>query len=103
MIGHLLAQLPGGDDLIALVLGAILFLIPIVAILTQHQQKMARLMREGQPQNPAESEAIRREMETLRQLVMQQTIAIDNLAAQQQALAARMQAPTVESRISQES
>jgi hypothetical protein len=103
-IVNMLAQMPGGDDIIALVLGALVFMIPIIAILTQHQQKMARLMREGQPQNPLESEAIRREIETLRQLVVQQTIAIDNLAAQQRQLAGQVQTPPpIESRLTQES
>jgi hypothetical protein len=89
------------DALIPIILGGIMFMIPIVAILTKHQQKMAELMRHNaqHPQgNPLENEMMRREMEQLRQLVMQQTIAIDNLASQNRELAARMN-PLIEERV----
>jgi len=104
MIDSLLAQMPQGDDLIALVLGALVFMIPIVAILTQHQQRMAKFMREGQqPQQNQDTEALRREVETLRQLVLQQTISIDNLATQQRELAGRMMpTPPIQARLEQE-
>lgn len=81
------------DDIFPFLLGAIMFMIPIVAILTKHQQKMAELMRQNtttQHANPLENEMMRREVEQLKQLVMQQTIAIDNLANQNRELAARM-------------
>ena len=89
------------EALIPIILGGIMFMIPIVAILTKHQQKMAELMRHNSqhPQgNPLENEMMRREMEQLRQLVMQQTIAIDNLASQNRELAARMN-PSIEERV----
>lgn len=53
----------------------IFLMIPIVAILTSHQQKMARLMRERAPQNNGLEEEVRE----LRQLLHQQTIALDDV------------------------
>lgn len=73
------------EDIFPFLLGAILFMIPIVAILTQHQQKMAKILRENAANDRShETESLRREVEALRQLVLQQTIAIDNLAASKQ-------------------
>ncbi len=100
---NLLAQVRP-DDIFPFLLGAILFMIPIVAILTKHQQKMALLLRGDQAQNPQENDAVRKDVESVRQMVMQQTIAIDNLAASQRELAGRMSAaPTIEDRVRQES
>jgi len=90
-----------GDDIIPLVLGAIFFMIPIVAILTSHQQKMAKIMRQNaDTSSNAQIEQMRVEMEALRQLVMQQTIAIDNLSSQQRA---HVPAPPVAERLQQQS
>lgn len=89
------------EELIAIILGGIFLMIPIVAILTKHQQRMAELVRPNShpPQgNPAELEMMRRDMEQLKQLVMQQTIAIDNLANQNRELGARLNA-TVQERV----
>jgi hypothetical protein len=55
-------------------------MIPIVAILTYHQRKMAEIIHGSQAQslpNP-EVEYLRREVLELKQIVHQQTIAIDN-------------------------
>jgi hypothetical protein len=56
-------------------------MIPIVAILTYHQRKMAEVIhahRQPSPPSP-EIEALRREVLELKQVVHQQTIAIDGI------------------------
>jgi hypothetical protein len=54
-----------------------IFMIPIIAILTSHQRKMAEIIH-AQPQVPtAEINALRQEVAELRQLVNQQAIALD--------------------------
>lgn len=78
------AQLGPSDEWMPFVLGAIMFLIPIIAILTAHQQKMARIFAERQPQsNSDEMVALRAEIARLTQAVHQNTIAIDTLAGKQ--------------------
>lgn len=57
--------------------GVIALMIPIVAILVKHQQKMAEILHRATPN--AEVEAMRREIADLRALVHQQTIQIDSL------------------------
>jgi len=81
----LFAQFGGPEDVFPFLLGEILFLIPIIAILTAHQQKMARIYREGQPQagNVDEVAALRAEISRLTQAVHQNTIAIDSLVQKQ--------------------
>lgn len=72
--------MPGPDVIVPF----IIFMIPIVAILTKHQQKMAEIIHQNQANrnlpNP-EIDALRREVSELRQLVHQQTINIDNLTS----------------------
>lgn len=66
------------------VLGFVVFLIPIIAILTSHQQKMARIFRENQSTGEANDvDALRAEVARLTQAVHQNTIAIDTLAQRQ--------------------
>lgn len=88
------------DEIFPFLLGAIFFLTPIVAILTKHQQKMAILMRQNAPQHDPDTEALRREVEALKQLVMQQTIAIDNLSSGRGSASGP---PPIEHRLNQES
>lgn len=69
------------EDVLPLLIPIIIFMIPIVAILTNHQRKMAELLH-GSRQNSLPSpevDALRREVQELKQIVHQQTIAIDNL------------------------
>lgn len=70
-------------------LGAIFLSTPIVMVLTKHQQKMAQILRGRQEEaQPTENERmLMHEVATLRQMVAQQTIALDNLAQAQQQLA----------------
>jgi hypothetical protein len=75
-MGQLLDKLP-------LLIPIIIFLIPIVAILTAHQQKMAQIMN-NRPQLPnPDVEALRQEIRELKQLIHQQAIAMDDLKLRQ--------------------
>lgn len=66
-----------GPEQLAIFIPIIIFMIPIVAILTKHQQKMAEILH-SRPQVPNEEIlALRREVADLRQLVHQQAIALD--------------------------
>ena len=66
------------------VLGFVVFLIPIIAILTSHQQKMAKIFRDNQStEDSHDMAALRAEISRLTQAVHQNTIAIDSLAQRQ--------------------
>jgi hypothetical protein len=75
------------EDLIPLLSVGMIFLIPIVAILTKHQQKMAVIFREQQLNNPSLSANNSHEIAQMKELLAQQMIAIDNLAQSQRELA----------------
>lgn len=76
-------------DIVRVLVPIIIFMIPIVAILTKHQQKMAELIHgnHGQqnfnpnvnPQASFETSQLREEVRQLRELMTQQTLALDNL------------------------
>jgi hypothetical protein len=71
------------EDVMPFLIPIVLFMIPIVWILTYHQRKMAELMH-GSGSNALpnpEINELRREVQELKQVVHQQTIAIDNLKA----------------------
>lgn len=73
--------------ILALLIPITIFMIPIVAILTHHQRKMAELMRHRAPQAaPDELAEMRREMQELKQLVAQQTIQMDDFLSNQRRL-----------------
>lgn len=69
------------EDIFPFLIPLVIFMIPIVAILTSHQRKMAELLHgSGQQLLPSpEIEALRREVLELKQIVHQQTIAIDSI------------------------
>ena len=76
--------MPPADDWMPFILGFVVFLIPIIAILTSHQQKMAKIFRENQSAGEANDvAALRAEISRLTQAVHQNTIAIDALAQRQ--------------------
>ena len=76
--------MPQADDWMPFVIGFVIFLIPIIAILTSHQQKMARIFRENQPAGETnDAAALRAEIARLTQAVHQNTIAIDALVQRQ--------------------
>jgi hypothetical protein len=69
------------EALIPLAAVLLIFGTPIIAILTKHQRQMAELIHSRQsPAINPETQAIREELRELKQLVYQQSIAIDNLA-----------------------
>lgn len=69
---------------IALFIPIVALMIPIVRMLTIHQQKMAEIVHNQAP-NPA-IEDMRRELYELRNLVNQQALVIDNLDTRVRAL-----------------
>ncbi len=76
-LNFLLADL--GPEMIAVCIPVVALCIPIVAMLTKHQQKMAELLHGTQGVNSEETHRLRSEVNQLRDLVAQQTIALDDL------------------------
>jgi predicted RNase H-like nuclease (RuvC/YqgF family) len=73
----------------------IALMIPIVALLTQHQRKMAELFHSNRGDRAInqEVEDLRQEIQELKALIHEQSIAIDNLGArssQTQAIESRL-------------
>jgi len=64
------------EDLFAMFLGFVTLLIPIIAILTYHQRKMAEIihMRANSEQHQAETDALRREVAELRDRLNQRML-----------------------------
>lgn len=73
------------NDVLPYLIPIILFMIPIIAILTSHQRKMAELIHGNRANGNTngEIEALRREVQELKQIVHQQTLAIDNISRYQ--------------------
>jgi len=78
-----------GHDLGPIIAVIAFMSVPVIAILTRHQQKMARIFQEGH-RNQGQDAHVRQELAELRNLVAQQTIALDSMAQTQRALAARI-------------
>jgi hypothetical protein len=73
--------MPGPSQL-ALVIPILIFLIPIIAILTGHQRKMAEIYaQQARTQQDPEFAALRHDIQELKALVHQQAIALDNIAS----------------------
>ena len=67
--------------IIALMIPIVALMIPIVAILTKHQKEMAELMRQDrQALGDPRVDALQRQIADLKDLVHQQTIALDRMA-----------------------
>ena len=80
------------DELIPIVAIVATFSIPVVALLTYHQRKMTEVIHGKANQQhalQAESHRIENEMRELRQLVHQQTIALDDVRKKIDALGTR--------------
>lgn len=77
----------GIAEILPFTIPIIIFLIPIVAILTSHQRKMAEIYQnkntQADPNLMHEMHQIKAELAQLRQLVGDQTIALDNLQSRQ--------------------
>jgi hypothetical protein len=85
------------EELIAIVLGGITLITPVIWILTKHQQKMTQLLNGGGGGGPQQSvlpqqAELQRDMVELKQIVNQQTILLDNLARSQAELKAALMA-----------
>lgn len=80
-----------------IIIPIVALMIPIVAMLTRHQQKMAEILNQGRGDH-SEIEALRREVAELKSLVQNQTIAIDNYRSFQTSVPPP--APNIESRLS---
>lgn len=73
------------DEVGPVIAAVLLLMIPIIAILTAHQRKMAEIIHRNQAQSGQLDEtaaALRAELARLTQAVHQNTIAIDNLTRQ---------------------
>jgi hypothetical protein len=68
---------------VAIMIPILALMIPVVAILTKHQQRMAELIHGGEQNRQSSQEmlALRHEIAELRNLVHQQSIAVDNLVS----------------------
>lgn len=65
---------------IAVLIPIVALMIPIVVVLTKHQQRMTELLRQNNVQQPnMEMESLRQEMRMLRETVHQQTIQMDTM------------------------
>lgn len=78
------------DEIAPMIASVLLFMIPIIAILTAHQRKMAEIIHRGQSHGtgPNELDSLRMEISRLTQAIHQNTIAVDNLVQQQNPSAA---------------
>lgn len=85
-------------DIIWVLVPVTALLIPIVAIFSVHQQKMAQIIHQG-PGNAGDVDALRKEIAELKTLVHQQTIALDTLAGTQRSLQAPPPSPTLSDRL----
>lgn len=79
-----------GNDIAGMITAGMMLLIPIVAILTSHQQKMAKLMNQQAPPQTNNQDEVLQELRSLRQLVGQQAMILDDVATKQEQLAKRV-------------
>ncbi|AIE87721.1 hypothetical protein [Fimbriimonas ginsengisoli] len=91
------------DSVLGVALGGIFLMTPIIFILTKHQQKMAEIMRRpaNQVPLPETDYRLQSEVAALRDLVRDQTLALDDLARSQRALAARLESDPIRERLGQ--
>ncbi|HVL39582.1 MAG TPA: hypothetical protein VM328_09355 [Fimbriimonadaceae bacterium] len=88
-------------SVIALLIPIIIFMIPIVAILTHHQRKMAEIMHRQGGTQAGELDRLSREVEELKHLVHQQAIALDTfLEAQRRTQATTARGDELQGRVS---
>lgn len=71
-----------GGDIAPIVATISIMLVPIVWILTSHQRKMAMIIHGSQQnQQPQQNDALASEVRELKQIVYQQSIAIDQISS----------------------
>ena len=85
--------------LLAIFIPLLALMIPIVVILTRHQQRMAEIVHRTAGDH-SELTALRHEIAELKSLVHQQAITLDTLAGMQRTLSAPPSAPAVAERLS---
>ncbi|MCH8980013.1 MAG: hypothetical protein IH945_12345 [Armatimonadetes bacterium] len=101
-----LAQMPlDGGQLVGIVLGGLALVIPIAAMIMNHQRKMAETLRKqpGQellPEVVAELQQLRHEVQAMRSELNANTIAIDD--AEQRSLSPPPTPTGIEQRIAEE-
>jgi hypothetical protein len=89
------------DDVMPVLALLAMVMIPIVAMLTRHQQKMALLFRQPVATNHEDSMArLCAEVRELRAQVNQQTLLLDNLADTNRRLTSALEARKIEERLS---
>lgn len=73
------------ENIFPFLIPLVVFMIPIIAILTSHQRRMAELIHGNRhnQNSSAEIDMLRRELQEVKQLVHQQTLAIDSLTRYQ--------------------
>lgn len=76
----------GPESFAAIIVPTVIFMIPIVAILTRHQQKMAELLHGKGAGTQPEVDALRREVAELKTILHQQTMMLDEIAQQRREL-----------------
>lgn len=82
--------------ILAILIPITALMIPIVAILTQHQRRMAEIMRPNHPQGQNEIAELRREVNQLKEIVTQQALQMDDFLTRQNQLMAPPPAPVQE-------
>jgi hypothetical protein len=87
------------DELFFFILGVLFLLIVpfVVSILVKHQQRMAEIVR-GQHAAQQDS-ALAQEVRELRQMLAQQSIALDSLAQNQKALVRKLEDDSIHARL----
>lgn len=93
------------EMILAMVLGGMALLTPVIALVTYHQRKMAEIVHKGREGDGlktvvAEVVRLREEVKSLRQETNANTIALDDLGAIRP-LAAKEQPPKIEERMTQ--
>jgi len=81
------------------------FMIPIIAILTSHQRKMAMIIHGSQAQQNqqnTQNDALASEVRELKQIVYQQSIALDNLTNEVRRTSSTQQTESIPSRLGQQ-
>jgi hypothetical protein len=90
------------EEIFAVLFATLLFVgIPIVYMLIKHQQKMTELLHRQAKQDPltASDPHLLAEVSRLRDVIAQQTIAIDNLSAAQRQLESKISGEDLANRL----
>jgi hypothetical protein len=78
-MNNLVHSLGALEDILPLTIPILIFMIPIIAILVKHQQRMAEIMRQDDGNTEMELQKMRHELNELKALVHRQAIELDDL------------------------